>query len=316
MSLSRSAMCTQSIVRRSSRGAGLTTKELVRCTSYAVVFPDENLILQANCAHCQLAFRPGDICRSTVCSHAFHATCMERFFSQSRKCPTCQKVLGHPDETSPQLCYTPNYEESPALTPMRAHPLVACSPILANPSLMRSVGLSSKSLPVVVEEEESSLSMPPLQPIECSISAGSCTRSPFGEQPLSPSPIFGTPEQSFDFEIVGIKSVAEDRAVEDSAGEVRWPPIPVFSSLTCSAPFSDQIEAAPDLKPSAPLTVSPTVIGFTKKWDASLPIQFWTPEMRKLSVGFVITFLFFRLRQVWAFQVCAKQWKRRVARSQ
>lgn len=99
---------------------GLTARELVKSTGSAVIYPDRGVIFQTACSYCKLSFQEGDICRSTVCSHAFHASCMEDYFSRHRRCPVCRCKLGSRSSTpslsqrsTPSIhtpCWSPDYD--------------------------------------------------------------------------------------------------------------------------------------------------------------------------------------------------------------
>jgi len=99
---------------------GLSARELVKSTGSAVIYPDRGVIFQTSCSYCRLAFQDGDICRSTLCSHAFHASCMEDYFSRHRRCPVCRCKLGSRTSTPissqrsspaiPTPCWSPDYD--------------------------------------------------------------------------------------------------------------------------------------------------------------------------------------------------------------
>jgi len=97
-----------------SARTGLTARELVKSTGSAVIFPDHSVIFQPACSYCKLSFQEGDICRSTLCDHAFHASCMEDYFSRHRRCPACRCKLGsRSNRSSPALhtpCWSPDYD--------------------------------------------------------------------------------------------------------------------------------------------------------------------------------------------------------------
>ena len=99
---------------------GLAARELVRSTGSAVIYPDNGVIFQTACSYCNLSFKEGDICRSTICMHAFHARCMEHYFSRHKRCPICRFKLGSRNSSptvslraSPTIytpCWSPDYD--------------------------------------------------------------------------------------------------------------------------------------------------------------------------------------------------------------
>eukprot|EP00747_Dinoflagellata_sp_TGD_P219210 gnl/TRDRNA2_/TRDRNA2_91361_c0_seq1.p1 gnl/TRDRNA2_/TRDRNA2_91361_c0~~gnl/TRDRNA2_/TRDRNA2_91361_c0_seq1.p1 ORF type:complete len:361 (-),score=44.96 gnl/TRDRNA2_/TRDRNA2_91361_c0_seq1:181-1263(-) len=49
------------------------------------------------CAICLEPFMDGQRIRDSVCSHRYHATCVDRWFLQSRKCPMCKRDMIVPE---------------------------------------------------------------------------------------------------------------------------------------------------------------------------------------------------------------------------
>ena len=133
---------TSSPFSKARKSCGLSARELVRSTGFAVIFPDPTVVKQSACSACRLSFRAGDVCRSTTCGHSFHASCMEDYFGRHRHCPSCRVRLG-----GSRLCVSTCVDATPWWSPAYDEALMEISVKADNQFRHRQRQLRGREVP-------------------------------------------------------------------------------------------------------------------------------------------------------------------------
>ena len=80
----------ENLIRLQDVKIGLINKNLINKSSVSVC---KNYNKDDVCVICQDEVSKGDIIRTLICKHLYHLECIDTWFSENKKCPTCKNEI-------------------------------------------------------------------------------------------------------------------------------------------------------------------------------------------------------------------------------